>query len=202
MNIKRTNKSLLLSTSIREKILFIIPLFISIWCIITFFYGIWNGSMLVNQSISNNVEPFIIFFNVLFLILAIIIFGGTSFLLTLSSLSSLLNFKKIIIHSSTIEFNIKKYLFREIKDRIESSNINKIKTIQDESSDFCQLLIEEKTGDVFEIDSGYGSEEMNHLNEIGQEIANFRNVNFKKNEFLPFIEEEEEENSKEEKDRE
>ncbi|NHI91032.1 MAG: hypothetical protein EAX96_00930 [Candidatus Lokiarchaeota archaeon] len=201
MKIEKNDMNITLSTSIRENFIFILLLLIGFWFICTFFYGIWYSSVIIIQALILNPFSFIILINIMLAIVSYGFFGPISFLITIASISSLINNKKILISHSELEYNKNKFVFFNKNLKFKISEIKEIKTIQDESSDYCQLLAINKSQETIEIDHKYGLEGMDTLNEIGQDIYDFikknssESLNFKfiKSEFIPFIDEDDEE---------
>lgn len=209
MNIQKDNAYLIFTSSIRDKLIFIIPLLIGIWFIVTFFYGIWYSSILIGQAAIANPYSFILWINILFAIVSYGFFGPISFLITMSSISSLSKSKKITVSRSEINLDTIKYFIFDKNIRLNISEIIELKTQQDENSDFCQLLAILKTGKLVEIEHDHGLMGMSNLNNISQEIHNFLNeknansfkIKLTQAEFIPYIEDEEEEEIKENKDK-
>ena len=204
MNIQKDNANLILTSSIRDKLIFIIPLLVGIWLIATFFYGIWNSSLLIGQAaISNPYSP-IVMINVLLAVVAYSFFGPLSFLITLGSISTLAKSKKITVSRSEISLDSIKYFMFDKNITLNNTELIELKTQQDENSDFCQLYALIKSGELVEIAHDHGIRGMNNLNNIAQEIYDFLNKKFAdsieikltKAEFVPYVDEEEEKKEK------
>ena len=206
MIIEKDNENLILKSSIREKLIFILPLLVGIWFIIVFFNGVWNSSIIIGQAVILNPYSILVIINLILAIFAYGFFGPISFLITIGSMSSLINFKKVIVSRVGINIDYKRYLLYNKNINIKITDISEIKTKQDETSEFCQLLAISKSGESTELEHVHGLRGMNNINEIAQQIFNFLKEKFSdsldikliKAEFVPFIDKEDEEQGKKE----
>jgi len=191
MNLKLSDNNLIISTSLKEKIPLGIISIIGIWFMVMLFYGSFFAIAWTNYYIITSASWAWNLFNIITYSLFYVNFGAFSILLTIGGISSLLKSKKVVMNSSEFEFNIKKYLIFSQDNKIRTSEVDKIIAVQDDTSDFCQLLAIDNKGNRLEIENKYSLDGMNALNELGDKINKLTRVKFEKGEFIPFIDENE-----------
>ena len=204
MKIEKDNENLTLTSPIKQKLIYILPLVIGIWFIVVFFYGIWYSSIVIGEALVLNPYSFVVLINLFLAVAAYCFFGPVSFLITIGSISSILKLKRITISRSEINVENQKYLFLSKNFNMKTTDVIELKTTQDETSEFCQLLAITKSGESIEIENDDGLNGMKYLNDLAQEIFNFLNeidanslnIKLTRTEFIPFIDEEEEKSEK------
>ena len=111
MKIEKDNQNLTLTTPIKQKLIYILPLVIGIWLIAVFFYGLWYSTTVIGEALLINPFSFVVLINLFLAVTAYCIFGPVSFLITIGGISSLLKLKRITISRSKINVEHQKYLF-------------------------------------------------------------------------------------------
>ena len=196
MIIKEDGQKLQLTISKKSQIKYVILLITSLLLFIfycfSFFKHFFGNNMYFGMTLSDLLT------RLTFFIASTSPFIGIIIIAIFGSLKTLMTCKKIIFDNANKEtlFKKERSLFKKITiKKIPFSEISEIKVAQEKDSDYVMLSISHENKEI-QIDSDYGMEGMERLNELGERIRKLIEAPLQKGSFEDIYIEEEEENEK------